>query len=105
MPLGNWYEGTREGGIIVSLKKVRVTVSHEFEVPEDWVIESDEEDCSQYFVIGGKSYLPTIGWMRFLMRDEDGSAWDEATKEVDDLLPGEMKCVKETIVEVDSFTM
>ena len=86
------------------LKKVRVTVSHEFEVPEDWVIESNEEDCSQYFVIDGKLYLPTIGWMRFIMPDDEGSAWTEATQAVDEMLPGEMKRVAETIEEIQSFS-
>ena len=86
------------------MKKVRVTVSHEFEVPKDWVIESNEEDFSQYFVIDGTLYLPTIGWMRFIMRDDEGSAWTEATQAVEDMLPGETKRAAETIEELQSFS-
>lgn len=80
------------------MKKVRVTVIHEFEIPDDWMIISRDEDGQQCLLIDGKLYAPDMDWLRYEERDEDGTeTWVEAREVMDKVIAQ----ANETIEEID----
>jgi hypothetical protein len=61
------------------MKKIRVTVIHEFEVPDDWAIASDFEGEPDCLLVGGRLLTPDIEWLQLDGEDADGTRhWEEA---------------------------
>lgn len=80
------------------MRKLRVTVIHEFEIPDSWTIFSREEDNGHFLLIEGKLHRPDLQWLQLEGRDEDGvETWAEVEDEMD--LPQVVQA-KESIEEI-----
>lgn len=86
------------------MKKMRVAVIQEMEVPDSWTVVSREEDNGHFFLIDGKLYRPALEWWRFEGRDEDGTeTWAEAHEEIEELQSGLIVQEADSIEEIDEF--
>ncbi len=73
------------------MKKIRVTVSCELEVPAHWDVLSPFEDEPEHLLAEGKFYQPRIMWMEYKGKDEEGhETCEDADETIDELIDDHM---------------
>lgn len=66
------------------MKKVKLVVTRELEVPDDWEISYPSEHEGGHIRIGDKYYLPDIQWMELEECSETRSGWAPVNEQLDE---------------------
>ncbi len=69
------------------MQKIRVRVSYEFEIPDDWKILSPTADGDKHLMIEGRFFLPDLMWMEYKGTNPDGyEEWESVDDEIHELI-------------------
>ncbi len=89
------------------MPKIRVRVSYELEIPDDWKLLSPIEDGDKHLMINGRFFLPDLMWMEYKGQGAEGhEEWEGADDEVHELIGGHTKyCIECSIKRIKRFTV
>jgi hypothetical protein len=91
------------------MKKIRVEVVYEMEIPDEWEVIPTSLDNDLTFdtlIIDEISYEPGLSWWELEVEHEDISTWKEASKRMLDEFDDNVKyVVKNKIVEIEEFKL
>jgi hypothetical protein len=74
------------------MKKIRVKIAYELEIPDHWKVAAPSEDETKHLLIDGKYYQPDMTWMEYRGQDDDGhDTWVEADIDVLELIGDHIK--------------
>lgn len=69
------------------MQKIKVRVSYELEIPDDWKILAPSEDGDKHLMIDGRFFLPDLMWMEYKGKDEEGhEEWEGADDDIHELI-------------------
>ncbi len=78
------------------MKKIRIMVAYELEIPDHWDLLAPTEDETEHLMIDGKFYQPDITWMEYKGKDDQGNeAWEGADDDIHNLIFDHARCQTE----------
>jgi hypothetical protein len=88
------------------MQKIRVRVTYELEIPDDWKILSPAEDEMKHLKINGRFYLPDLMWMEYKGKDADGhEGWEGADDKIEELIGDHIRCgIEPSIRRIKRFS-
>ncbi len=88
------------------MKKIRVTVSCELEIPDDWNMRSPIEDEPEHLMIEGKFYEPGLMWLEYKGKDAEGyDSWEGADDTIEDLIQDQVRVGSYSIEKIKKFSL
>ncbi len=78
------------------MKKIRIRVAYELEIPDHWDLLAPTEDETEHLVIDGKFYQPDITWMEYKGKGAEGrETWEGADDHIQNLIFDHARCQTE----------
>jgi hypothetical protein len=69
------------------MQKLRVKISLELEIPDDWKVLSPSEDGTPHIMINGRFFEPDLIWMEYKGIGPEGfETWEGADDEINQLI-------------------
>ncbi|MEN6439989.1 MAG: hypothetical protein ABFD97_15540 [Syntrophobacter sp.] len=69
------------------MQKIRVRVSYELEIPDDWKILAPNEEGDKHLMINGRFFQPDLMWMEYKGKDEEGrEGWESVDDDIHELI-------------------
>lgn len=89
------------------MKKIRVTVIYELEIPDEWEIcDPSGVGLDDHLKFDSECYMPDMMWMKYLGKEaDDRERWEGASDDVEDRIIDHIKCgVEHSIQYIDEFS-
>ena len=89
------------------MPKIRVRVSYELEIPDDWKVLAPSEDGEKHLRIDGRFFQPDIMWVEYKGKNAEGhETWEGADDEIHELIDEHIRYAVEcSITRIKRFSV
>jgi len=75
------------------MQKIKVKVTYELEIPDDWKIIPPSDLDEKHLMIDGRFFLPDLMWMEYKGKNADGNEeWEGVDDEIFELINDHTIC-------------